>query len=155
MNETNPPRMAGICAGGYFAAAAVYVGNVAALLAFQPGALRLALAVGCLPVICVLMGFVVLAGRRLAARWAVVVASGFCAIHLIGFAFLFLVTPTTASTITQSLQWQLGTALLFLWLFVLGSAYWLARGFDSTRTGAHSASPAGPVPLDQEQGRLL
>lgn len=73
------------------------------------------------------MGALVLAGKRWAPRWAVVVAVGFSAIHLVGLAYLFLLTPASASALTLSLQWQLGTALLLLWLSVLCSALRLAK----------------------------
>jgi hypothetical protein len=131
MKEPNPARQAGVCAGGYFAAAAVYIGNVIALGALREGELPVAAAMGAIPIACVVMGGLVLSGRPWAPRWAVVVAGGFCAIHLIGLAYLFLVAPSSASALTQSLQWQLGTALLFLWLWVLGSAFRLARGARS------------------------
>jgi hypothetical protein len=144
MSEPNPGRWAGVCAGGYFAAAAVYLANVIVLAVFRSGALLLALAMGCLPVICSLMGALVLAGRRRSPRLAVVVAGGFCSIHLIGLAYLFLIAPESASTLTQSLQWQLGTALLFLWLVVLWSAFLLANGVGLSGPGAQPAGPASP-----------
>jgi hypothetical protein len=125
-----------VCAGGYFAAAAVYLGNVAAMATFNPGSPLLAIAMGCLPVVCAVIGGLVLAGRHRAPRWAVVVAGGFSAIHLIGLAYLFLLAPSSSSTVTQSLQWQLGTAFLFLWLCVLWSAFRLARIVESAGTGA-------------------
>ena len=37
MNQPNPTRWAGVCAGGYFAAAAVYAGNVVALATMRAG----------------------------------------------------------------------------------------------------------------------
>jgi hypothetical protein len=144
MSEPNPSRWAGVCAGGYFAAAAVYLANVIVLAVFRSGALLLALAVGCLPVICALMGGLVLAGRRRAPRLAVVVAGGFCSIHLIGLAYLFLVAPDAASALAQSLQWQLGTALLFLWLVVLWSAFLLANGVGPSGSATQSAGPVPP-----------
>lgn len=133
MSEPNAARWAGVCAGGYFAAAAVYLGNVVVLAVFRPGALLLVLTMGSLPVICALMGGLVLSGRRRAPRLAVVAAGGFSAVHLIGLAYLFLVSPYySASTPTQSLQWQLGTSLLFLWLCVLWTAFRLAKASDAS-----------------------
>jgi hypothetical protein len=139
MSEPNPARCAGVCAGGYFAAAAVYLGNVVVLAVFRPGALLLVLTMGSLPVICGLMGGLVLSGRRRAPRLAVVVAGGFSAVHLIGLAYLFLVSPDSASTPTRSLQWQLGTSLLFLWLCVLWTAFRLARASDASGSGSPGA----------------
>src|ERR1700722_432880 len=110
MSEPIPSRWAGVCAGGYFAAAAVYLANVIVIAVFRSGALLLALAMGCLPVICAFMGGLVLAGRRRGPRLAVVVAGGFCAMHLIGLAYLFLIAPDSASPLAQSLQRQVGTA---------------------------------------------
>jgi hypothetical protein len=144
MSEPNPTRWAGVCAGGYFAAAAVYLANVIVMAVFRSGALPVALAMACLPVICAVMGGMVLAGRRRAPRLAVVVAGGFCAIHLIGLAYLFLIAPGSASPLTQSLQWQLGTALLFLWLVVLWSAFLLANGVGPSRSGDRSAGMSPP-----------
>jgi hypothetical protein len=130
MSEPNPTRWAGVCAGGYFAAAAVYLANAIVLAVFRPGALLLALSMGTLPVICALVGGLVLSGRRRAPRLAVVVAGGFSSVHLIGLAYLFLVAPNSASALTQALQWQLGTSLLFLWLCVLWTAFRLAKASD-------------------------
>lgn len=144
MSEPNPTRWAGVCAGGYFAAAAVYLANVIVLAVFRSGALLLALAMGCLPVVCVLIGCLVLAGRRRGPRLAVVVAGGFSAIHLIGLAYLFLIVPSSVSALTQSLQWQLGTALLFLWLVVLWSAFLLANSVGPSGAGARSAGQSPP-----------
>jgi hypothetical protein len=75
---------------------------------------------------------------------AVVVAGGFCSIHLIGLAYLFLVAPDAASALAQSLQWQLGTALLFLWLVVLWSAFLLANGVGPSGSATQSAGPVPP-----------
>jgi hypothetical protein len=135
MKEPNPTRWAGVCAGGYFAAAAVYVGNICALVAFRAGAPWLTLLMGGLPLVCMLMGGLVLTEKPRAPRWAVVVAGGFSAIHLVGLADLFLTGSAPDSALARSLQWQLGVALLFLWLGVLFSAFRLARCADSSRQG--------------------
>jgi hypothetical protein len=132
MNEPKSLQWAGVCAGGYFGAAAVYLGNVVVLTAFRPGDLLLAMAIGALPVICVIMGWLVLSGKRWAPRLAVVVAGEFAAIHLIGLARLFLVSTAPISALAQSLQWQLGSAFLLLWLSVLWSAFRLAKGVASS-----------------------
>jgi hypothetical protein len=134
MNGRNPTRWAGVCAGGYFAAAAIYVGNVVALATVRSGDPLLILGMGALPFICVLMGCLVLAGKRWAPRWSVVVAAGFAAIHLVGLAYLFLVAPGSDSVLTRSLQWQLGTAFVFLWASVLCFAFWLAKSAESKAT---------------------
>jgi hypothetical protein len=134
MNEPNRTRWAGVCAGGYFAAAAVYLGNVIALAVFRSGHLPVVLAMGGLPVACSLMGGLVLSGRHWAPRWSVVVAGGFAAMHLIGLAYLFLITPVSDSALTRSLQWQLGIAFLLLWLVVLLSAFRLAKCADASAT---------------------
>jgi hypothetical protein len=134
MNGPNPSRWAGVCAGGYFAAAAVYVGNVIALATVRARDLLLILVMAALPVICVLMGCLVLAGKRRAPRWAVVVAAGFAAIHVVGLAYLFLTAPVSDSVLTRSLQWQLGTAFVCLWLSVLCFAFRLAKSEESLVT---------------------
>jgi hypothetical protein len=131
MKGPNPTRWAGMCAGGYLTAAAVYAGNAVALAAGRPGGLPLALATGILPVICVAMGCLVLAGKRWAPRLAVVVAAGFAAVHLVGLAHLFLVAPASVSALTRSLQWQLGTAFFFLWVGIFCFALRLARAVES------------------------
>jgi hypothetical protein len=141
MKEPNPTRWAGVCAGGYFAAAAVYVGNVLALAAFRARNPWLTLLMAGLPAICMLVGCLVLAEKRWVPRWAVVVAGGFSAIHLIGLAYLFLVTPASAPTLTLSLQWQLGAALLLLWLSVLFSAFRMAKSVDSSRRSLEGIGP--------------
>jgi hypothetical protein len=64
MNEPNQTRWAGVCAGGYFAAAAVYLGNVLVLAAFRAGSLSLTLVAAGFPIVCGIMGGLVLAGRR-------------------------------------------------------------------------------------------
>jgi hypothetical protein len=138
MNGPNPSRWAGMCAGGFFAAAAGYGGNVVGLATVRSGVALLLLVMGALPVICVVMGCLVLAGRRRAPRWAVVVAGGFCAVHLIGLAYLFLLRPGLDSVVTRSLQWQLGTAFVLLWLTVLGFAFRLAKGVEAW---PHSPTP--------------
>jgi hypothetical protein len=117
-----------VCAGGYFAAASVYLGNAVALASFRSRGFVLTLAMGGLTAACATMGAMVLAEKRWAPRLAVVVAGGFCAMHLIGLAYLFLVPAVSDSPLTPSLQWQLGTAFLFLWLGVLGFAFRLAKG---------------------------
>ena len=53
-----------------------------------------------------------LAGKRWAPRWAVVMAAGFTAMHLVGLAYLFLVSPSSVAELTRSLQWQLGSAFV-------------------------------------------
>jgi|GEM_PF-3045211 hypothetical protein len=125
--EPNPIRWAGVCAGGYFAAAAFYVGNVVVLAAVRAEDRILAGIMAGFPLICIVMGCLVLAGKRWTPKWAVVVAAGFAAIHLVGLAYLFFIPPASGSPLTLSLQWQLGAALFFLWLSVLGSAFRLAR----------------------------
>jgi hypothetical protein len=132
MNGPNPAQWAGLCAGGYFAAAAVYIGNVIALATVRSGNLMLILLMVALPVICVLMGCQVLAAKRWAPRWSVVVAGGFAAIHVVGLAYLFLVEPASVPVLTRSLQWQLGCAFVFLWLCVLCFAFRLARSVESS-----------------------
>ncbi len=133
MNEPKISRWAGVCAGGYYAAAAVYLGNVFVLATVRRGDVPLVILMGGLPVICATMGSLVLSNRRWVPKWAVVVAAGFAAIHLIGLAYLFLVTPASISDLSRSLQWQLGVALLFLWLSVFCSAFRLAKCFDSAK----------------------
>jgi hypothetical protein len=130
MNEPNPTRWAGVCAGGYFAAAAVYVGNAVALSAARERNLALTVAMAGFPVVCVVVGSLVLAEKRWAARWAVVVAGGFSAIHLVGLAYLFLIVPASTPALTRSLQWQLGVAFLILWLGNLCFAFRLAKSVD-------------------------
>ena len=147
MNGPNPIRWAGICAGGYFAAAAVYLGNAVALATVRAGNLPLTVVMGCLPVVCVAMGGLVLAGRRRAPRWAVVVATGFCAIHLVGLAYLFLLASASVNVLTRSLQWQLGTAFVFLWLGILCFALRLAKSVESLPFAVDlhaSAAKSGP-----------
>jgi hypothetical protein len=126
MVEANPGRWAGVCAGGYFAGAAVYFANVVVLAGFREGHMPVALAVGALSATCAAMGWLVLSGRRGAPRLAVVAAACLCTIHLIGLARLFL-TPSSDPALTQSLQWQLGAGFLFLWLCALASALRLVR----------------------------
>ncbi len=150
MNEPNPARWAGICAGGYFAAAAVYLANVVVLATFREGGLTAALAMGALPVACGVMGCLILLAKRWAPRWAVVVAGGFSAIHLIGLAYLFLLAPASASALTRSLQWQVGAGFLFLWLCVLGSAFRLAW---SAEAFAALARPLGIPAVTRSAGQ--
>jgi hypothetical protein len=133
MTDPNPGRWAGVCAGGYFAGAAVYAGNVAVLAGSRDRGLLLVAAVAALCAACAAMGGLVLSGRRWAPRLAVVAAACLCTIHLIGLARLFL-TPALDSAITRSLQWQLGTGFLFLWLGVLGSAFRLVRCAEQSLT---------------------
>jgi hypothetical protein len=127
MNDSNAPRWAGVCAGGYFAAAAMYIGNIVALAVIRAGGIVLILAMGALTLACLAMGGLVLAGKHWAPRLSVVVAAAFAAIHLVGLAYLFLMGSATASVLTRSLQWQLGTAFVFLWLSVLGFAFRLVK----------------------------
>ena len=68
------------------------------------------------------------------AKVGVVVAVGFSAIHLVGLAYLFLLTPASVSALTLSLQWQPGVALLLLWMSVLCSAFKLAKYAGSPAT---------------------
>jgi hypothetical protein len=131
MNASNPALWAGLCAGGYFAAAAVYVGNVVALAVVRED-LLLTLVMVVLPAVCVLMGRLVIAGKAWAPRWAVVVAAGFSVIHLVGLVYLFLLTPASVSIVTRALQWQLGCAFVFLWLIVLSFAFRLAKGIEAS-----------------------
>src|SRR5208282_1949439 len=77
MNEPSPTLWAGVCAGGYFAAAAVHLGNVLVLGAFRAGSLSLTLIMGGFPVVCSLMGGLLLAGKRWAPRWGLWWPSGF------------------------------------------------------------------------------
>lgn len=128
MTALNSTRWAGVCAGGYFAAAAVYVGNIVALAMVRGGELMPALVTAALPVVCIVMGGLVLAGKRWAPKWAVVVAAGFCAMHFVGLAYLFLGAPTPDAALTRSLQWQLAAAFAFLWFSVLFFAFRLAKG---------------------------
>jgi hypothetical protein len=97
------------------------------LAAFRAGSLSLAVVMAGVPIVCGIMGGLVLAGRRWASKWAVVVAVGFSAIHLVGLAYLFLLTPASIPALTLSLQWQLGVALLLLWLSILCSAFRVAK----------------------------
>jgi hypothetical protein len=127
MNEPNPSRWAGLCAGGYFAAAAVYVGNFVAMAAVRAEGFLLILAMGALTVACLVMGGLVLAGKSWAPRVSVVVAAAFAAIHLVGLVYLFLTGSTSVAVLTRSLQWQLGTTFVFLWLGVLVFAFRLVR----------------------------
>jgi hypothetical protein len=132
MDGPNPNRWAGVCAGGYFAAAAVYLGNVVALAAVREGDLPGTLLMGVCPVVCVLVGGFVLAGRRWAPKLSVLVAVGFSAVHLVGLGYLFLAAPASVSALTRSLQWQAGAAFLFLWLCVLFCALRLANRAGSS-----------------------
>lgn len=129
MKEPNRQQWEGVCAGGYFAAAAVYLGNVLALAAVR-GGLALTLVFGAFPVVCAAVGCLVLAGKRWVPRWAVVVAAAFAAIHLVGLADLFFVGSESAPLPTRALQWQLGAAFLFIWVSVLLAAFRLARCAD-------------------------
>ena len=131
MKVPNPSRWAGVCAGGYFAGAAVYLGNIVVLAVFREGELLLSLAIGAFLAACLVLGLLVLSGRPWAPRLAVVAASGFTAVHLIGLAYLFFVAPSSGSVLARSLQWQIGTGFLFLWLCVLGSAFRLVRVSES------------------------
>jgi hypothetical protein len=134
MNGPNPTRWAGVCAGGYFAAAATYVGNAAAMATIRAADVLLILVLGSLPVICVTMGCQVLAGKRWAPKLAVVVAGGFAAIHVIGLAYLFLAAPTAVSVLTRSLQWQLGGAFVVLWLSILCFSFRFANAVEKSAT---------------------
>ena len=140
MDVQNASRWPGLCAGGYFAAAAVYVGNAIALATVRTGALLLVLLMAVLPVICVAMGGLVLAGNHWAPKWSVVVAAGFTAIHLVGLAYLFLAAPVSVPVLTRSLQWQLGSAFVSLWLLILCFAFRLARSLEVPPIGS-SRSP--------------
>jgi hypothetical protein len=133
INEPKATRWSGVCAGGYFASAAIYMGNVVVLPAFRSGTFWACLAISILPILCVTMGCLVLAVKIWVPRLAVVVAAGFCAIHLIGLAYLFLITPPDVPMLTQSLQWQLGTSLFFLWLTILFASFRLANCFPHPR----------------------
>jgi hypothetical protein len=126
-NDPKASRFAGICAGGYFAAAAAYLGNALAIIAVRPWNPLPDLAMAALPLACAGMGVWVLSGRNRVAKYAVVVAGGFEAIHLIGSAFLFLDAPDASLGLGKSLSWQLGATYLFLWLGVLASALKLAH----------------------------
>jgi hypothetical protein len=123
MNEPNPSLWSGLCAGGYFAAAAVYVGNVVAMAAVRAEGWLLILAMGALTLVCVVMGGFVVAEKPWAARVSVVLAAAFAAVHLVGLVYLFLMGSPSAAVLTRSLQWQLGIAFVFLWLSVLGFAF--------------------------------
>jgi hypothetical protein len=79
------------------------------------------------------MGALVLSGKRWAPRWSVVVAGGFSAIHLIGLAYLFLLTPPSYTNVTRSLQWQLGAAFVLLWLAILAFAFRRAKATEMSR----------------------
>jgi hypothetical protein len=129
-----------VCAGAYFAAGAVYAGNVVALASVRPGVLLLAIVMSALPVVCVTVGVIVLSGRPWAPRWAVVVAAGFGALHLVGLSHLFLAPTAPETVITRSLQWQLGTAFVLLWATILALTFRLARLLDSPR-GVATGSP--------------
>jgi hypothetical protein len=131
MKSPNPTLLAGVCAGGYFAAAALYVGNAVAMAANRSANLTLALAMGFLPVICAVVGGLVLAGRRWAPRGAVVSAAGFACIHAIGLVDLLLIGTSPTLALARSLQWQLGTGFLFLWLGILWCAFRLAGCVES------------------------
>jgi hypothetical protein len=127
MKAPDSTLWAGVCAGGYFAAAAVYIANAFVLATVRAEGLPLALLIAGLPVICALMGALVLAQRPWAPRWAVVVAAGFSAVHLVGLAYLYLAASASVPAIVRSLQWQLGGSFLSLWLGVLLAAFRLAR----------------------------
>jgi hypothetical protein len=127
MNVPNPSRWAGLCAGGYFAAAAVYVGNVVAMAAVRAEGPLLILAMGILTVACLVMGGLLLAGKPWVPRLSVVVAASFAGMHLIGLIYLFLTESPSAAILTRSLQWQLGCAFVFLWLGVLAFALRLVK----------------------------
>ncbi|HEY1794218.1 MAG TPA: hypothetical protein VGG34_14980 [Opitutaceae bacterium] len=119
-------RWAGICAGGYFACAAAYLGNILALAAARQSEAVPALIMSGLPIVCTAMGLIVLRGPKWAPRWAVVVAAGFGAMHLTGLACLLLL-PESPEPLTRSLQWQLAAGLFFVWALVLAAALRLAR----------------------------
>ena len=127
MNDQKAARCAGICAGGYFAAAAAYLGNALAIIAVRPWNPLPDLAMSVLPLACAGMGALVLSGRHRVARYSVVVAGGFAAIHLIGSAYLFLDPPDASYVLGRSLSWQIGATYLFLWLGVFASALRLAH----------------------------
>lgn len=127
INDQKAARCAGICAGGYFAAAAAYLGNALAIIAVRPWNPLPDLAMSALPFACAGIGALVLSGRHRVAKYAVVVAGGFAAIHLIGSAYLFLDPPDISYGLSRSLSWQMGAAFLFLWLGVFASALRLAH----------------------------
>ncbi len=129
MKAPNPTLLAGVCAGGYFAAASLYVGNAVAMALNRSANLPLTLAMCFLPLICALVGGFVLTRRKWAPRVAVVSAAGFACIHVIGLADLLL-TGAPAG-LARSLQWQLGAGFLFLWLGILVSAFRLAGSAGS------------------------
>jgi hypothetical protein len=103
------------------------MGNGAALAAVRAEGILLILAMGALTAACLAMGGLILAGKPWAPRLSVVVAAAFAAIHAIGLAYLFLTGSPSAAVLTRSLQWQLGTAFVLLWLSVLGFAFRLVK----------------------------
>jgi hypothetical protein len=127
VNDPKAARSAGICAGGYFGAAAAYLGNALAIIAVRPWNPLPDLAMAALPLACAAMGLRVLSGSHRAAKYAVVVAGGFAAIHLIGSAYLFLDPPDASLGLSRSLSWQLAATYLFLWTGILASALSLAH----------------------------
>lgn len=139
MTGSNPIRWTGVCAGGYFAAAAVYAGNIFALAMVREEGLFPVVVTGILPVICVTVGGLVLVGKPWAPRWAVVVAAGFLAMHLVGLTYLFLGAPTVAA-LTRSLQWQLAAAFACLWTCVLLFAFRLAKDAGASPNAHPSAT---------------
>lgn len=127
LNDPRPGRSAGICAGGYFAAAAAYFANAIVMAAGRERNTATPLMLGGLTIACGLIGILVLAENRWMRKGAVVAAGAFAAIHLIGLTFLFFDASTSASPLARSLQWQLGTVFFFVWLSVLAAAIRLVR----------------------------
>jgi hypothetical protein len=122
MNERTTTRRAGVCAGGYFAAAGVYLGSALVLASLRAAGLAAMMLLGTFPVICAVAGRLVLSEKPWTRKLAVALAAGFAVIHLDGLAYLYWAMPASAADHTRSPQWQLGVGLGFLWLTVLWSA---------------------------------
>ncbi len=123
MNEPNAVRWVGVCAGGYLAAAAVYLGNAGALAGVREGGLGLGVVMGLIGAGCAATAAVLLIGGSWAPlRGSVVLAAGLLSIHLVGLVRLGFMGPVAEAALHRSLQWQLGATFVLLWSCVLGLA---------------------------------
>jgi hypothetical protein len=135
LKTPNQTLWAGVCAGGYFAAAAVYLGNIVVLAALNGGNIAVTLAMVGFPVACGVMGGLVAAQKAWVPKWSLVVAAGFAAIHLIGLVYLFFDAPGATPSPTSLLQWRLGSSFFALWLVVAFAANKFARTASSPASG--------------------
>jgi hypothetical protein len=136
LKAPNQTLWTGMCAGGYFAASAVYLGNIAVLAVLNGRNLAVILAMVSFPVACAVMGGLVVTQKAWVPKWSLVVAAGFSAIHLIGLVYLFFDVPGSTPVPASILEWRLGSSFFALWLFIMFAANKLA--------GSASAPAAGP-----------